>query len=62
MLIILDGSIYVQGYGAIGLGPDKIDAHQYTKIKMEQSFGKIQMVSGSADYLAALTGIFSRMK
>lgn len=51
-----DGGVFIQGYGALGIGPDNIEVKSATKVEFDQSHGKIAMISGSADYLAALTG------
>ncbi|XP_065063622.1 RCC1-like G exchanging factor-like protein isoform X2 [Rhopilema esculentum] len=53
--ILSDGDVYVKGYGALGLGPEYVDVDDFSKLELDKSFGKIVKISGSADYIAALT-------
>ena len=48
----------MQGYGALGLGHDRFEVIDYTKVNIDKSLGKVSILSGSTDYLAAITGSY----
>jgi len=53
--LIEDKIVYVKGFGALGLGHKHVNVDEFTKVDIDKSLGKVVMLSGSADYQAALT-------
>ena len=53
----VDRRVYVKGFGALGFGQKRVKVDEFTKVDIDNSLGKVVILSGGTDYQAALTGM-----